>query len=207
MEITALILLSGAVPPEDLSSFDPIICADSGYRSLDGTGVIPTILIGDMDSVGRRYLEHAVKAGVAIIPHDRDKDWTDGELAVSRSLEMNVSEIVICGGLDGRLDHILSSFHLLNLIPPPVKGELRMGSSRVILLREGESICLDGGSEIISVLPSSDSCVVTERGFKWNLARHRIEKGSTRGIHNEIVGKEAFIGIDEGCAYIVISTE
>ena len=206
MDIITLILLSGTAAPGDLSEYDRIICADSGYRSLEGSGAVPDLLIGDMDSIGEEYLERARSDNVKIAAYDPDKDWTDGELAVRKSLEVGSDRIIIVGGLDVRLDHIMPSFHLLHLIPSDVTGELRMGSGRILLLREGESVKVEGGG-IVSVLPSSDICVITEKGFRWNLNSYKISKGSTRGIHNEIVDETALIVVEKGSAYVIVTRE
>ena len=105
----ALIFLSGAAEAPDREDFDLVVCADSGYVSARDAGIDVDVLIGDMDSIPPEYLDMARGSGVEISSHPADKDRTDGELALIAALERGSEEIVIIGGREGRLDHIIST--------------------------------------------------------------------------------------------------
>ena len=96
-----------------MSEADLIIAADSVYNNASRLGVRPGLLLGDLDSIDRKKiapdeLEHIENIIVPAI-----KDDTDTQLAVDTALERGADEIIIIGGLGGRLDHTLSTVFLL----------------------------------------------------------------------------------------------
>jgi thiamine pyrophosphokinase len=200
---TTLVLLAGATLPENLSRFDRILCADSGYLAIAEAGITPTRIIGDMDSLPQEALQQARDAGIELIIHPVEKDAADGELAVRDAIAAGAGEILICGGRLGRLDHILSSPALLYTIPGDIKAELRIDNDCIRLLREGESIRLSNKRPIVSLLPATRECVITGTGLKWSLDRQLIVSGSTLGIHNEIIEPEVTLQADQGDVYVV----
>jgi thiamine pyrophosphokinase len=129
---------------------------------------------------------------------------TDGELAVRLALEKGSDDITIMGGREGRLDHILSSVDLLYLIPESRKARLYYLEDLVHLLREGEELEVDDPDKVYSVLPGDRRCVVSEIGFKWPLESKLLEKGTTRGIHNQLSDEKGIIKAEAGDLIVII---
>ena len=92
--------------PED---GDLVIAADSGYNNAKTLGVKVDILLGDMDSIGEAY--DLVPQDTEIIKLPPEKDDTDTSLAVKLALERGCDNIVIIGGLSGRLDHTMANLY------------------------------------------------------------------------------------------------
>lgn len=204
---SVLILLGGAIVPEDIEQYDQIICADSGYLSLRGKEIVPDHLVGDMDSISPEALEHAEASGVKVTSFSPDKDLTDGEIAVRKALSLAPDRLVICGGRGGRLDHVLSGSHLLFLIPPEVDAELRVEGDMIRLLRGGDWMTIDKQEGIVSILPARGDCVVSVKGMKWDLENEILDFGCTRGIHNEFQDEEAVIESISGDLFVMIVHE
>ena len=86
-----------------------IICADGGYNSLQ-QGIIPSIILGDMDSIGK------IPPGIENIIIPKVKDYTDGEFAIRYASRVKgVENIYIYGALGGRIDRILANLGLLKI--------------------------------------------------------------------------------------------
>ncbi len=109
----ALIFLGGEAVPrsrfESLLSGSLLIAADSGAAWLVETNLRPQVLLGDFDSLDpalRTQLEPQVED---YLPFPADKAKTDGELAVEFALSRNLEEIVLIGGLGGRIDHAIGN--------------------------------------------------------------------------------------------------
>ncbi len=204
---SVLILLGGAIAPNDLLQYEHIICADSGYLSLEGVGKEGIHLVGDMDSIPPERLEEAASSGAVISRFLSDKDLTDGEIAVRKALSMAPDRLVICGGRRGRLDHVLSGSHLLFLIPSEVRAELRIERDRIYLLRRGRRMTIEKKEGIVSILPARGDCVVSVKGMKWGLENERLDFGSTRGIHNEFRDGEAVIESISGDLFVMVVHE
>ena len=86
---------------------DLVIAADAGLLTARRFGVEPSIVLGDFDTLG----EPDVPEETELIRVPTQKDDTDTQLAVCVALERGAREIVIIGGLDGRLDHLKSSYN------------------------------------------------------------------------------------------------
>ena len=109
----AFIYTGGTIYPEGITESpkggDLCIAADVGYQNALKLGVKIDILLGDFDSLGTPPPDKQLE----ILTVPAEKDFTDTQLAVQTALERGADDIVIIGGLSGRLDHTLSSLAIM----------------------------------------------------------------------------------------------
>jgi len=199
------VVLGGEDAQVTISGYDMVICADSGYRRISTQGQRPTHLIGDMDSLDEASLADAAARGIDIIRYPEEKELSDGEAALLLAIEKGSTEVTIMGTLGSRSDHLLSTYLLLSRIPKGTKGELRIGDDRILLVREGETVDIQGECRIISLVPYCEGTVISTLGLRYHLDRETLEYGTTRGIHNEKVGPAASVEVLSGGAFLIIS--
>lgn len=85
-----------------------IICADGGLKHCQKLNITPDLIIGDMDSFGNEYPK-----GIKSIVYPKEKDNTDTELCVDYAIENSASDILLVGGIGGRLDHEFSHYCIM----------------------------------------------------------------------------------------------
>ena len=183
-----------------------IIAADSGYDLCRRLGIVPDVLIGDMDSVKDLSLEsfHG-----EYITSPREKNDTDTMLAVKLALERGFGEIFIIGGLGGRVDHSLSNLYILEYIyNRGCKGVLTDGQNRVIFLRGGTVALKRGDYRFFSLLAVDTVCRgVTVAGCRYPLSDAVLLREEGYAVSNEIVGDEATLSVDEGALFVIESRD
>jgi thiamine pyrophosphokinase len=64
-------------------------------------GILPEIVIGDLDSIDEEKMYELTAAEVGIEQYPEDKDETDIELALRYAIELRPSSILIVGALGG----------------------------------------------------------------------------------------------------------
>lgn len=185
---------------------DWIIGADGGGARALEWGLVPQVVIGDMDSLPAASRDELAARGTRFVEHPRAKDETDLELALSYAIEQGAEEILILGALGGRLDHTLANLLLLTL--PSLEGvRVRIvdGQEEALLVRSGERVTLRGiPGDTVSLLPvGGDAAGVTTRGLSWALAGDRLRFGFSRGVSNEMTVQEAQISLEEGFLWVV----
>ena len=83
---SALIINGGPCPDKRvldcLPEFDEVIAVDSGFDNSRILGILPDIVIGDLDSISANGLETVEKQSIQIISFPEDKDKSDLELAI-----------------------------------------------------------------------------------------------------------------------------
>ncbi|TRZ76514.1 MAG: thiamine diphosphokinase, partial [Deltaproteobacteria bacterium] len=82
-----------------LSELKPaeIICADSGAGYLRAIGMVPHVIIGDMDSLSPDMLEYFKERGSRIIRFPAGKNETDTQLALEYAFGIAPDEIYVFG--------------------------------------------------------------------------------------------------------------
>ncbi len=117
---------------------DLTIAADSGLSAFDALGLMPDLLVGDMDSVDPAVLARYEGR----LPEHRlncIKDDTDGVDALDLAIARGAKEITLLGALGGRLDHTLANIQ--NAASAAAEG------ANVTILDEREEITfLTGGT-------------------------------------------------------------
>lgn len=181
---------------------DFIICADGGTRHALALGLIPQVIIGDMDSLPDTFQSSTFKG--EFIQVSADKNETDLELALKYALAFHPDVILIIAALGGRLDQTLGNISLIS--------DLRLSTFDIRLADGVEEIffCRDqtrvkgGSGDIVSLIPwGGEVSGVETENLKWPLRSETLYPYKTRGISNEMLGEEASIKISSGLLLIV----
>jgi thiamine pyrophosphokinase len=208
--VKAIVVAGGNAAPEDaahLAGAKTVIAADSGAQWLEGCGVPPDLVIGDMDSIDPALLERLASQGVEVERHPAEKDASDVELALSRAVADGAHEVVILGGLGGeRLDHELAN--LLLLVDRRWDGiELRIvrGGTTVRALRGGNRRELDGlVGGLVTLLPfDGDATGVRTDGLRYPLVGETLQSGRSRGLSNEVERAPGSVSLEGGTLLII----
>lgn len=187
---------------------DLIIAADAGYLTAKALGVTPDILLGDFDTLGVENIPD----GIECLRVPAEKDDTDTQLAVKVAIERGAWEIVIVGGLSGRLDHTLSTLSILEDLWKRKEGRiyatLTDGKNRVRYIRGSGAILPRSQYRYFSLIAADDIVKgVTLEGCKYPLKNGRISRRHQWAVSNEIEGNCALIEISRGGVWVIESMD
>ena len=177
-------------------TFDEIIGVDNGTAHLFDRSLIPSKVLGDLDSIAPVLLEKVENLNIDLIRYEPDKDKTDFELSLDSINEPEEKNIFIIGGEEGEIDHLFSIFSLV------VNYEFATNVTwlymdKTIVFRNDVSIFLNKGIKF-SVVPITNLKNLTISGAKWNLNEENIVAGSSKTLRNESVENQIMISCNEG---------
>lgn len=204
-----IIFANGILPSADaartlLQPGDRIVCADAGARHARRLGLLPDLVVGDLDSLEADDRDWLDANGVKVIEYPHDKDQTDLELAIEHSLPQDPELIIIVAALGARLDHTLGNIALLaseNLRDRACS--LDDGLEQVLLCRQRTEVHGAHG-DLVSLLPWGVRATgVRTSGLKWPLRGDTLLPERSRGISNEMTDEIAEVNIESGPLLIV----
>jgi thiamine pyrophosphokinase len=176
-----------------------VVAADQGAATALAFGLKPDVVIGDLDSIDEATLAELRRLGVPIDVYPRDKNATDGQLAVEKALQERPSLLVLLGFLGGpRLDQALANVLLLVSVETP--AVLVDERNECVLVRpEAPYTWQTEPAEVVSLLPlNSDAHGVRTHGLRWPLTAETLRLADTRGVSNEPVAPTAAVSIEQG---------
>jgi thiamine pyrophosphokinase len=182
-----------------------LICADGGADAVLEAGLLPVLVVGDMDSLTSPARERLVAAGVPLIEHPPEKNQTDLELALDQALSYEPRRITIAGALGGRrFDHALGNVLLLT-IPSLAEIDARIVDAQTELLVVWSERSVQGvPGEYVSLIPLSPLVEgVRTTGMRYPLHDESLLQGYTRGISNELIADRATVLVRRGCLLLV----
>lgn len=205
----AFIYLGGGIDPDAIlerpKPGDLVIAADSGYRNAVRLGAEPTIAVGDFDS----EMSQDIRANVEKLQVPAEKDFTDSQLAVDVALKKGADDIVLVGGLDGRLDHTLSNLAILeNLWHTGIHAVITDGRNRVRYLESTSELVVNLGYSYLSVI-AVDKKVrgVTIDGCKYPLKNAKLDRDYQFAVSNVIEKNCALVSVRRGGIFLIESRD
>jgi thiamine pyrophosphokinase len=176
-----------------------VVAADGGAATALAFDFTPDVLIGDFDSLEPDVLTRLRTLNVQVEEYPRDKNATDGQLAVECALTQSPEALYLVGFLGGsRLDQALANVMLLTHLSIPTvlldeRNEARLLRGPAMHVWEPEP------SEVISLIALTDevSGIRTE-GLRWSLQGETLRRGETRGISNEPSAGRAAVQLHDG---------
>lgn len=180
----ALLVTGGKAPPRSrlasrFAGFSLVCAADSGLDTLVAWGIAPGLIVGDMDSVSSPSLIELFPLAELLLA-EREKDETDTELGLDALAARGADRIVLAGGGEGRLDHLLAIRSLFERgrgaragrRASPRPSEWHTPGEALFLVEEGRNLELEARpGSIVSVFPLAEGAEgMSSAGLKWPLA-------------------------------------
>ena len=189
---------------------DFIVAADGGTRHALALGLIPHVIVGDLDSLPSNFEPSTFNGEIVLYP--KDKNETDLELAIQHALTLNPEQVIILAALGGRLDQTLGNIALISDLRPLTLRHAQ-GDTFNIHLDDGieeiffcRDTCEINGTpnDLVSLIPwQGEVTGIVTTGLKWTLQNEILYLHKTRGISNEMTGDIANVQIKSGLLLII----
>lgn len=181
-----------------LKKYSYIIAADGGATHCLRMGIIPDLIMGDLDSISKEAIEAFEK--VPKLQFLKDKDETDLELAINQALLLKAEKISLFAATGNRVDHTLVNLHFLRKLPVKLmietENETIFALNPLVTDKSFNIETLPG--QTISILPIGKGATgVTTRGLKWELNDATIDENFL-SISNVSLSSSISISIKSG---------
>ncbi|MDR1884867.1 MAG: thiamine diphosphokinase [Synergistaceae bacterium] len=177
----------------------PVVWAvDSGAGSCRAGGVVPSVVIGDMDSASGEDREWALASGAEEILFSSDKDATDFQLALGlwgEKKPLGSRLLLVSGCFGGRFDHLQSAVNTFALDarwtgPGETPRRCMIDDLEGLFFlcsKETVNIKFRRPPLAVSLLPFTDECGgVRISGVRWPLAGASLSRGQPWAVSNEL---------------------
>ncbi|MEJ7842284.1 MAG: thiamine diphosphokinase [Rubrobacter sp.] len=206
----AAVFLNGSPDPPDLLRrvavrADLVVAADGGALHALSAGIVPDLVVGDLDSLGEEGTRRVERLGASLERHPAKKDKMDGHLALLAARERGATDLHFLCATGGRPDAVFALPHLL------LAAE-RMGIRATVIAGWGEMFVVEDDfravwgrpGESVSVFPVSGAAKgVTLEGFEYPLEGATVEADDTLGFHNELLREEARVAVEKGALFVI----
>lgn len=169
---------------EKIEAAEYIICADGGTRHAYNMGILPDLIIGDMDSSVSEYIDFFREKGVKLEPYPSDKDKTDTQLCLEYALTFS-KDIIMLGATGSRFDHSLANVSLLRQGVDQGAGVSIVDSNNEIYMTKDHLTLKGKKGEYVSLIPMSERVEgVCITGVRYELSDAVMELGNPYGVSN-----------------------
>ena len=185
-----------------------VVAVDSGVRWVLDAGLVPDLLIGDMDSAPADLLARCDGLGVPRVQVDPvEKDETDLELALAHVRGEGARRVAATNTLGGRIDHELAAMGAFARCGLDVRcyedsctaGFLCDGPDAGAMPRELRPAELGvAAGEEFSVVALWGSARVTQSGVRYPQDGFEVGPLSGLGISNVLESEDALVSVADG---------
>jgi len=147
-----------------LRDADLLICCDGAADKLIARGMVPHLIVGDMDSVSDEVRE----AYASIVIQSDDQENNDLTKAVNYCIEKDYTSLTILGATGMREDHTLGNISLMLEYYPRIGVEIISDYGVFFLVHSGHKVQTEPG-EKISLFSIDNRLCVSSTGLKYPL--------------------------------------
>lgn len=157
------------VPLGYLKTAERIICCDGSASKLIDSGMLPTAIVGDLDSlepiIREKYSDRLFK--------DNDQETNDLTKAVRWCLNREFKNLVILGATGKREDHTLGNISLL--VEYAAEADVVIVTDTGVFRPVTDSSSFDSfRGQQVSVFSINPDIEITSRGLKYPLAGRKL---------------------------------
>lgn len=195
----------------DVQEEDFCIAVDGGYLYCRMLGIIPGLIIGDMDSVDERMKEEI--AEIKRISPDKviflssEKDDTDTLAAIRLGLEKGYKRFRIYGAMGGRIEHTIANIQCLSYLRNNGAKAYIMDTNVMMTLIKDETVefrrSMEGYMSLFSLGDMAEGVTIT--GMKYPLDKATIRRDYPIGISNEFIGEKGSVTVEKGTLLLILA--
>lgn len=174
------------------------IAADSGLELARKLKQPVDFAVGDFDSLRRKKLLKALPPQ-RIHRYERDKDYTDTQLALRLAKQQGARCIALLGGGEGRCDHFLANFSLLASEEAPALWQTAY--ERIIPFTGRLELC--GPTDMtVSIFPLKLPVVIESAGLHWPV--DTVDWQNQASLSNRLTNGRAQLQAIKGAAAVIL---
>jgi thiamine pyrophosphokinase len=159
---------------------DLVVCADGGADAARTYGIVPDIILGDLDSCSAAATMHYRTSPLLFIG---DQNSTDLEKAISYCILRKCTSAAIVGATGSRIDHTTGSLGCFKKFRRRITLTLYDAEGETILIEKSIRLRTRPG-ERISLIPLQRCTGVTTKNLLYPLRNESLELGVREGISN-----------------------
>jgi thiamine pyrophosphokinase len=179
----------------ELIGYDRYIGCDYGAYVCAQANIMMQFAVGDFDSVTSEQFENIKEFSHEVMTLQQDKDVSDTEFALT--LTSPADEVVIIGGLGGRIDHEWSNMLCLLRYP-----HAKLINDHNVIFVVDKKMNIKKEKQYMSLFPMSET-IVTLQGVKYPLKSKTLKAFDTLCLSNEIIEDSAIIEVNQPCIMIL----
>ena len=209
----ALIVANGTINNINIlktlkEEYDFILAADGGTNHCVRAGILPDLIMGDLDSISVETLKISEAKNIPIEKFPVKKDSTDTELSIDYLIDKGYKDISLVGVIGSRMDHSLGNILLLTkLNDEKIKGKI-IDENNIIYLIDDRLTLEKSVDSYVSILHITNSGInISLKGFEYELQHTDVKFASTFCISNKIIEEEGMITLHRGKALVFISKD
>lgn len=195
----ALIIANGDPPQKKrmealLKQAGAVICADGGANVAFKMGILPNVIVGDLDSI---HAEALVKFRRIPVHEDRNDETTDLEKAIGWAIQSDFDHITVVGAFGKRVDHTVGNLGVLRKFYPDALVTLVDDYGELSYVGKQYSFEADKG-ETVSLIPLIKCEGITTAGLRYALDEESLELGVREGTSNVVVSSPVTVKVKKG---------
>ena len=185
MEKLAVLVANGQRPNHPkimqiLKDAEEIICVDNGYEIVQKLNIVPSVLIGDLDSVNLDSVNQNVK-----VVKKENQNLSDLEKALHYCIEKNFTKIYLIGSTGLRDDHNLANLMLITDFIEKLDITVLSDEYEINAIKGKMKFSCKKGTQI-SLISIDANNQVTTNGLKYNLNNEAL-RSSSQGLSNLVI--------------------
>jgi thiamine pyrophosphokinase len=178
-----------------------VVAADGGANVCRKYGVVPDVIIGDLDSVTGETLRHS---RLSLLLRVTRQDNTDLEKALDFLAANDVPEAVIVGADGRRIDFTLGNLSVLWRYHGRISLTVAGDGWFAVPVRSRMSIDAPAGT-LVSVIPNGTVAGLTLRGFLYPLRSATMRTGEI-GVSNVTRKRPASVTVRSGSLLVIVQS-
>lgn len=189
---------------EKKSEYDFFIAADQGYEKAKNADIVPSVLIGDFDSLGQIPNTTDV---TQILQYPIEKDYSDTHLALEEGIKLGYTHFHIYGALGGdRFSHSIANLQTLCTMKSKGISITLMGKKEQVYLLTNETLVLTPppGSSFSIFSLSNISTEVTITGAKYPLKKATLTNSMPLGLSNQSTDTLLTVSVNKGHLLVIL---
>lgn len=182
-----------------LSGYSRVICTDGAARMARRIGIVPDLVVGDMDSIAAEDRESLESAGARFQVYPPEKDLTDTQIAYEIAREQGAAFVTVWGGTGSRLDHTLSTLcNAFRLVEHGIDVCFASPDVTIHLVR-GRLVMTGTPGDTVSLVVLGDRATgVTLTGFRYPLRNATLEGTWQIGVSNSMTQAGPVVEVADG---------
>lgn len=204
------IIISGGTPPSKkllervIDKNSIIIFSDSGANVGFKYGLDCKAIVGDLDSISQEAKDYYTKKHCKFITFNKEKDFTDTELAIVELIKYEVDSIILLGCIGTRMDHTLANMGLLVNYASKGYNIKIMDEHNEIMVLLRSTIIHAEEHKVFSLQSFRDKVSnLSIIGAKYPLRNYDLYSGDPLTVSNEFLDRDVEIIFNEGTLLLI----